>query len=728
MRLRLGAVCVLAAGTAAADVVTDGTVGPRGGLAGPDFEIGADLGRRAGGNLFHSFERFSLAAGERATFSGPDQIRNVISRVTGGARSDIDGTIHSTIPGADFYFINPAGVAFGPNALLNVPGSFHIATADELRFADGARFSAGDPAASSFTVAAPEAFGFLGPAPAPVLVRESGLLVRPGAALSLVGGAVEVTGGLTGIIQAPAGRVTLAALAAPGEIRIADGVSTATGGRVRLRDLALVQVSGDGSGSVVIRAGEFVLAEESFILADNLGPTDARAGVDVAVERAEIGDGSAIVAEVLGSGAGADVAVRADAAIVLSEGGFLSSRSLSAGAPGGVTVDAPEVHLAGSVTRRPTGIATDPLDPTTTANAGPVAIRAARSLVIENGSQVSTRTAVNEGGPITIEARRVVIADAIVTSSVRGDAQSAGTIRITAEQMVIRDGAVVASDSSGFGQGGLIVLRAGAGGLTLEGGFVTASAAGAGGGGTIDLASADEVLIRDGAILSVALGPGDAGDVRVRADRLALRDGSIASQSLVSGGGRITVLVDQLIDLENGEMITSVFGGAGTTAGDITIDPRFIILDGGRIVAQATAGRGGNIRIAADNLILSPDGVIDASAEQGIDGTVVVSSPEVDLAAGLVVIDSSLVDVAQLRERCAARRDIGASSFTGVGRGGLPPTPDGPLAGAYSTEFGAPRFARAALRGDGEASAEARSLERAIWPAIGGLAPCHGAL
>jgi hypothetical protein len=174
--------------------------------------------------------------------------------------------------------------------------------------------------------------------------------------------------------------VTLAALAAPGELRLADGGSTAAaGGRVRLRDRALVQVSGDGSGNVAIRAGEFVLTGESFILADNLGPTDARGGVEVDVERAQIDDRSAIVAEVLGSGAGADVVVRADAAAVLSEGGFLSSRNLSTGAPGAVTVEAPAVHLAGSAVhlagsavRRPTGIATDPLDPATTANAGPV--------------------------------------------------------------------------------------------------------------------------------------------------------------------------------------------------------------------------------------------------------------------------------------------------------------------------------------------------------------------
>jgi large exoprotein involved in heme utilization and adhesion len=70
---------------AIAEVVTDGTVGRPVQLEGPDFQVGAELGRRAGGNLFHSFERFSIGRDERATFSGPDDIRNVISRVTGRA-------------------------------------------------------------------------------------------------------------------------------------------------------------------------------------------------------------------------------------------------------------------------------------------------------------------------------------------------------------------------------------------------------------------------------------------------------------------------------------------------------------------------------------------------------------------------------------------------------------------------------------------------------------------
>ncbi len=145
-----------------AQVVTDGTMGPAVVLGGPDVTVGADLGQTRGGNLFHSFQRFNVATGGRVAFTGPGGIRNVIGRVTGGERSAIDGILASEIEGADLYLINPAGILFGPNAQIDVKGSFHASTADQLNFADGAVFSALDTAGSTLTVAEPQSFGFLG--------------------------------------------------------------------------------------------------------------------------------------------------------------------------------------------------------------------------------------------------------------------------------------------------------------------------------------------------------------------------------------------------------------------------------------------------------------------------------------------------------------------------------------------------------------------------------------
>jgi filamentous hemagglutinin family protein len=161
-----------------AEITLDGTMGPAGPLAGPNFTISDTLGTTRG-----------------ATFTGPAGLDNVISRVTGGTPSSIDGLFRSTVPGADVYFINPAGVIFGQNASLDVQGAFHTTTADELRFADGNVFSASNPLATVLTAAAPPAaFGFLGANPANIAVNDSTLAVPVGETLSMVGGNV-IAGG-----------------------------------------------------------------------------------------------------------------------------------------------------------------------------------------------------------------------------------------------------------------------------------------------------------------------------------------------------------------------------------------------------------------------------------------------------------------------------------------------------------------------------------------------------
>src|ERR687890_553139 len=172
---------------AKSQIVTDGSLGPKVSLRGGQIEIGATLGSQRGDNLFHSFEKFGITTGQTATFTGPGDIKNVISRVTGGEISNIDGTLRSTVGQADLYFLNPAGVMFGPKATLDVPGSFHVSTAHELRFDDGVSFSALDKTGSGLTVAAPEAFGFLDRTPGRIGVEGAQMELLPGKQLSLVG-------------------------------------------------------------------------------------------------------------------------------------------------------------------------------------------------------------------------------------------------------------------------------------------------------------------------------------------------------------------------------------------------------------------------------------------------------------------------------------------------------------------------------------------------------------
>src|SRR5438445_2642352 len=91
-------------------ITPDGSLGTSVAKNGTTYDI--NDGTIKGTNQFHSFGRFSVGTGDIASFNGPVGILNILSRVTGGLQSQIDGTIRSTITSANLYLINPAGVLF----------------------------------------------------------------------------------------------------------------------------------------------------------------------------------------------------------------------------------------------------------------------------------------------------------------------------------------------------------------------------------------------------------------------------------------------------------------------------------------------------------------------------------------------------------------------------------------------------------------------------------------
>ncbi|HEY9607892.1 DVUA0089 family protein, partial [Allocoleopsis sp.] len=162
--------CLLSSESAIAQISSDGIIPTNVNRSGNILEITG--GATAGTNLFHSFRDFSVPTGDIAYFNNALNIQNIISRVTGSSISDIDGILKANGT-ASLYLINPNGIIFGPNASLDIGGSFVASTASSIQFADGTEFSAVNPSAPPLlTVSVPIGLQFNG--------NEGNLIVRAG--------------------------------------------------------------------------------------------------------------------------------------------------------------------------------------------------------------------------------------------------------------------------------------------------------------------------------------------------------------------------------------------------------------------------------------------------------------------------------------------------------------------------------------------------------------------
>jgi len=580
----------------------DGSVGTAGkiDLPGPDYQIKAELGKQSGANLFHSFQQFNIHKNESATFSGSASVKNIISRVTGGSASWIDGKLASTISGADLYFLNPAGVMFGSNAALDLSGSCHVSTADYLKMGDNERFYSTPIENEVLSVAPPSAFGLLSESPAKISIEGKGLIsadqwdgktaglsVPEGKTLSLIGGDIEIRNGtwfetveqgelkfvnphaekLLGSITAPGGQINMVGIASAGQVAIENGkpdIGDMKGGNITIADKSLIDVSGQGAGNVFIRSGNFV-ADDSAVYAKTLG--DKNGGVvDIQADTISFKNGSEINGNTYGKGKGSDITLKTLGLLTFSGADNL-----------------------------------------------------------KNASRIF-----------------------LETHSKAEKAGDTGSLDISAKDILFSDGAYVSSGTFGRGSGGKLSLHAdddiSFGGVNYDPYLKYFLRLYLGN-------NPDNPDIAFGGILSnvhaFSTG-GNSGDIEIRSDNLFLSDSASIFSTTVGAGnsGRISIYATGVITMTDsigplhwaGGISTTTLSGIGHITGDagyVLVESGSLTLKDGRYIASATnailGGKSGNagevnIRVSGD-ILLSDINVYGSYRAAGYGGSgIMVSS------------------------------------------------------------------------------------------------------
>jgi filamentous hemagglutinin family protein len=632
--------------TSTAEVATDGTLGPKVRLTGRDVTVPARLGQTRGRNLFHSFQRFGIETGNKVTFTGPDGLKNVIARVTGGERSEIHGTLASKLRGADLWLVNPAGILFGSHARLQVPGSFHASTADELRFADGTVFSALDPTGGALSVAAPEAFGFLRARPAGITVDHGTLEVPSGNALSLVGGDLDVRGGS---LKAAAGTVELAAAGTAGEVVIGADTAAPGGAGIRLTDRAAVETTGDGGGMVRIRGGQIVVTDGSYAFADNKGSTDSTGGLLVAARTLEV-SGSFLTADALDAGNAGTVTVQAEQ-ITLSGGSKIASNTYTPGHAGDVSVAAGRLTIIGERTGEPTRIVSETSAGSFGGHAGRVTVRA-DTLELRSGGKIASSTfGSGDAGAVAIEADKIGLRSGgtIGSFASRKASGNAGAVTIEADSLELRSGATIVSSTAGAGHAGAVAVTAGSlailGDVFGEASTKIAAQAEEGSTGHAGRVTVDAgtIELRDrGLITSSTSSTGDGGEVMVTAKRLTATGAAASSYAAA-----VTAQADSR---------------ATGNAGQVTVKATTIELGGRGAISSSSFGWGnaGDVLVSAGSLTVLGDAAAPYGA--GVFSQVMPDLADAPGHAGRVTIQA---DEIELRNTAQI-----STSITGFGNAG----------------------------------------------------------
>ncbi len=571
--------------TALAQVTSDGTVNTQVNLNGNVAEITG--GETRGSNLFHSFQDFSVGTGNEAFFNNADNISNILSRVTGGNASNIDGVI-STTGTANLFLINPAGIIFGEDASLNVGGSFIGTSADSLLFPDGIEYSATDiQSPPILTINAPIGLNFRDN-PGDIINRSFvtddsfedliGLRVFEDQTLALIGGDVLIEGGFVSTIG---GRIELGSVAENSTVSITPVEKgfdfgyeeVANFQDISLSFAALVNNLDANPGDIELQGRNISLIEGSQI------------GISAEFE-GQAGDVNIIASESLTlDGNGAEVDLGEFPTIIFSN-------SFDDSTGNQINIEAPQLTLinGGQIGSTQSGSrASSPVDSTS-------------SLDIEiNASEIILEGAFFFDGFISSNS-------SISAQVFEEGTASGGNLIINTGKLTINEGAQINASTFGSGNAGNITINASES-IELN--------------GTSPDSNTPSCLF---AAVEIPLFPipfsGNGGDITINSPRLVVSDGAEISTAARNNGngGNLNLNVSESI-LLTGTSPLAEFRGEGISGIFVSVEPSFeeFILDfdtgeetlTGEIIP--TTGKGGNLTLNTGSLIIEQGALISAN-------------------------------------------------------------------------------------------------------------------
>jgi filamentous hemagglutinin family protein len=661
--------------SAIAQIVPDSTLGAENSIVTPSINVRGrtadriDGGAVRGGNLFHSFSQFNIGNGQRVYFANPSGIENILSRVTGNNGSNILGTL-GVLGNANLFLINPNGIVFGPNARLDIAGSFVASTANSFVFDNGFAFSATAPQAPPLlTINVPIGLQYGGNAGS-IQVQRSRLRVPNGETLALVGGLVNLDGAGVGALG---GRVELAAVEGTGIVGLSVNNNdlrlsvpdTLLRADVSLTNGAFVDVTAAGGGTIAVNSRNLALLGGSSLLAGigrGLGSPDSKAGdINVNVTGVIRVDGSGSIDNSVlrrGRGKGGDINITTES-LVMTNGALLKANTEGQGDGGNVNILARErISLDGvggdgfssaiSVQVQGTG------------NGGNLNI-ITDSLSLTNGAQIGLAT-FGQGnvGNANITAANTVSIDGVgshklstaITNSVAPRAVgNGGLINIMTGSLFVTNGGRLFSSTLGQGNGGNMKVTA-RDIVSFDGvgsnGFSSAAVSqvgspGVGNGGTIEIAT--RVLsMTNGAQLAVSsFGRGDAGNVRITAGDTMSLDGegnngvpSAILSSLeargVGKGGNISITTGSFSLNNKAQLFASTRGQGDAGRIFVQAENEVSVANGSQIrstVESKAVGNGETIEIRSRSLSLTNAAQLSASTSgQGNAGNIFISGAD----------------------------------------------------------------------------------------------------